>query len=55
MFESSKQLVYKEMNKNRGKKRRETRVYLSRRTQSLYSKSGHFGGVGSIPSTPTKQ
>ena len=42
------------MNKNRGKKRRETGVYLSRRTQSLNSKSGHFGGVGSIPSTPTK-
>ena len=54
MFESSKQLIYKELNKNRGKKHRETIVNWSTRTQSLYSKSGHFGGVGSILSTPTK-
>ncbi len=54
MFESSKQLVYKELNKNRGKKHRETIVNWSTQTQLLYSKSDHFGGVGSIPSTPTK-
>jgi len=25
-----------------------------KKEKGLYSKSGHFGGVGSIPSTPTK-
>ena len=53
MFESNKQLVYKELNKNRGKKHRETIVNWSTRTLSLYSKYGYFGGLGSIPSTPT--
>jgi len=53
MFESNKQLVYRDMNKNRGKKHRETVVNLCTTSQSLYSKSGHFGGMGSILSTPT--
>ena len=41
MFESNKQLVYKEMNKNRHKKRKESVVNLCTTSNSLHSKSGH--------------